>query len=180
MKKEQQTLVVIIVCFVVFIFVYFSLLLSPIRKKIVEVKNTISKESDRLREAKILEEQLPQLKQETQMLRLQIEQLKQKLPTSPNIPELIKIIGKEAQYYNIKISNLTPKEINSSPKEFNEIPFSINFMTNYHSLGQFLASIAQGKRIFAAQNLQLNYSPTAQTDLNLSGSCILIAYTLKK
>jgi F0F1-type ATP synthase membrane subunit b/b' len=70
MKKEQQTLVVIIVCFVVFIFVYFSLLLSPIRKKIVEVKNTISKESDRLREAKILEEQLPQLKQETQMLKI--------------------------------------------------------------------------------------------------------------
>jgi Tfp pilus assembly protein PilO len=179
MKKDQQTLIIIIVGFVFFVFVYFSMLLSPTRKKIAEVKNTISKESDRLREAKILEEQLPQLKQETQMLQLQIEQLKQKLPAEPNIPELLKIIGKEAQYHNVKISNITPKEINTSPKEFNEVPFSINFVTNYHNLAQFFVFLAQGKRIFATQNLQLNYSPT-QTDLNVSGTCILIAYTLKK
>jgi len=179
MKKDQQKLFLIILCFVAFMFIYYNLLLLPLRKKIVEVKKNISEESARLNKARILKEQLPQLKQETEMLRLQIEQLKQKLPTTPNIPELIKIIGKEAEYYNVKISNLTPKEINSSPKEFNEIPFSINFMTNYHNLAQFLASIAQGRRIFAAQNLQLNYSQTTQTDLNLSGTCILIAYTLK-
>jgi Tfp pilus assembly protein PilO len=179
MKKEQQTLVVVGLCFIVFIFVYFSLLLSPIRKKIAEVNQVIAKETNRLNEAKMLKEQLPQLRQETQMLQILIEELKQKLPTSPNVPQLIKIMGKEAQYYNIKISNIVPGAVNTSPKEFNEIPFTINFTTNYHNLAQFFTSLAQGKRIFAVVSLQLNYSHSTQADLNISGNCALIAYTLK-
>jgi len=179
MKKEQQTLLIVVASFIVFIFIYFSLLLSPIRKKIVEINQIISKEAKRLEEAKMLQEQLPQLKQETQMLQHLIEELKQRLPTSPNIPELIKIMSKEAEYYNIKISNIVPGAIDTSPKEFNEIPFTINFVTNYHNLAQFFASLVQGKRIFAVLSLQINYTPSTQTSLNVSGNCALVAFTLK-
>ncbi len=180
MKKQQQTLVVIAIALIGFIFLYFNFLWSPLNKQIAQTKKTIGEKSNKLREAKQLEEQLPKLKQDTQLLQLQIAELEKKLPNQANIPELIKIISKESQYYNVKISNLVTRDIDTSLKEFNEVPFSINFTTNYHSFAQFLTRIAQGGRIFAIRDLNLSYSPNpADKDNYLAGSCILFSYTLK-
>lgn len=179
MKKEHQVLIFIGVGFIGLLIVYFNFLLSPLNKKITVVKQEIDKKSRELREAKMLEQQLPQLKQETQMLQSLIAELEKKLPTKPNIPELIKIISKDSQYYNVKISNIITKDIVTSAKEFNEIPFSINFITNYHNLAQFLTSIAQGKRIFATRDLMLNYTPSSDKSNYISGNCTIFSYTLK-
>ncbi len=180
MKKEQQTLIIIVMALVGFIFIYLNLLWKPLNKQIAQTKKNISEKLDKLKEAKQLEEQLPKLQQDTQLLQLQIAELEKKLPKQPNVPELIKIISKEAQYYNLKILNLTVRDIDSSPKEFNEIPFSINFTTNYHNLAQFLTKIAQGSRIFAIKDLNLDYLPNPTEKNNyLSGSCIIFSYTLK-
>lgn len=180
MKKEHQNLAIVIISLVAFIFLYFNFLLLPLNKQIEQIKKTIAEKSEKLKEAKQLEEQLPKLKQEIQLLQLQITNFEKRLPKQANIPELIKIISKEAQYHNIKIFNLVPKDIDTSAKEFNEVPFSINFIANYHSLAQFLTKIAQGNRIFAIRDLNLNYTPNpAEKENYLSGSCILFSYTLK-
>ncbi|MCS7227687.1 MAG: type 4a pilus biogenesis protein PilO, partial [Endomicrobia bacterium] len=173
MKKEQQSLVLVIVCFIIFVVIYFNLLFLPLNKQISVVKQKISEKSSELKKAKMLKAQLPQLKRETQMLELQIAELEKKLPTKPDIPELIKIISKDSQYYNVKILNITTKDIVTTPKDFNEIPFSINFITNYHNLAQFLTSIAQGKRIFAARDLVLSYSPSGDKSNYLNGNCTI-------
>ncbi|MCS7231942.1 MAG: type 4a pilus biogenesis protein PilO [Elusimicrobiota bacterium] len=178
-KKQQQILVMLIGGFVLFLFIYYKLLLSPINKGISEKIKLIDEKSKKLQKAILLAESLPLLKQETQILELQIAELEKKLPTKPNIPELIKIIGKVSQAYNIKISNITTKSIDTSAEKYSEIPFSISFTANYHSLGQFLTNIAQEKRIFAVKDLVMTYTPTTSKDNYLNVNCIIFSYALK-
>lgn len=179
MKKQQQTLVVILSIFVLFVFFYFRMLLIPLNRGISEKVRLIEEKSKKLQEAILLAESLPLLKQQTEILQLQIADLEKRLPNKPDIPELIKIINKESQYYNIKLTNITIKELDTSAREYIEIPFSVNFTANYHSLAQFLTSIAQQKRIFAARDLVINYSPTTTKDNYLNVSGVIFAYALK-
>ncbi|MEN3013052.1 MAG: type 4a pilus biogenesis protein PilO [Endomicrobiia bacterium] len=182
MKKQQQTLIGIIVAFGIFVLFYFRVLLLPLNKKISEKIRLIGEKNKKLQEAILLQESLPLLQQQTEALKIQVADLEKKLPNKPDIPELIKIISRVSSYYNIKISNITTKEMDTSAKDYNEIPFSISFTTNYHNLAQFLASIAQEKRIFAARDLVLTYSAGSSAGskdnyLNISG--VIFSYVLK-
>ncbi len=179
MKKEQQVLVIIVVGIIAFLFIYFKFLLLPLNSEIKAVRSDIKKKSDQLEEARKLESELPQLREETQALEQEIAKLEKKLPTKPDIPQLIKIISKNSQYYNVKISNIVIKDMITSSQEFNEIPFSINFVSNYHNLAQFLVSIAQGERIFAARDLVINYTGSTEKSNYLAGNCTIFSYTLK-
>lgn len=178
-KQQQQVLLAIIVGFVLFVLFYFKVLLLPLNKGISEKVRLIEEKTKKLQEAILLAESLPLLKQQTELLQLQIADLEKKLPNKPDIPELIRIINKESQYYNIKLTNITIKEIDTSPKEYIEIPFSVNFTANYHTLAQFLTSIAQQKRIFAAKDLVISYMPTGSKDNYLNVSGVIFSYALK-
>lgn len=179
MKKQQQLLIGILAGFILFVFFYFRILLLPLNKGISEKIRLIEEKSKKLQEAILLAESLPLLKQQTEFLQLQIADLEKRIPNKPDIPELIRIINKQSQYYNIRLTNITIKELDTSPKEYIEIPFSVNFNTNYHSLAQFLASLAQEKRIFAARDLIVNYVGTTSKDNYLNISGIIFAYALK-
>ncbi len=180
MKKEYQNLIAIFIGVVFVIFLYFKFLLSPLNKKIVLTEKNIIEKSQQLRKAKILAESLPFLQQETQFLKFEIEEFEKKVPKETNIPELLKIISKESQNYNIKILRIDKQDIVSLAREFNEIPFKLNFKCSYHNLGQFLTSIAQQKRIFSTANLKLRYEGiTSSTDEHINGECLVIAYILK-
>ncbi|MFN3550371.1 MAG: type 4a pilus biogenesis protein PilO [Endomicrobiia bacterium] len=181
MKKEHQNLIAIGIVAVFLIFLYFRFLLIPLNKKIVETEKKIIEKSQELKKAKILAESLPFLQQETQFLQVEIEELEKRVPKETNIPELLKIISKESQDYNIKILRIDKQNIISLAKEFDEVPFKLNFKCSYHNLGQFLTNLAQQRRIFATSNLKLRYeaTTTSSTDDYINGECIVIAYTLK-
>ncbi|MCS7151489.1 MAG: type 4a pilus biogenesis protein PilO [Endomicrobia bacterium] len=178
MTKDQQILVAVVVGLLFVVFIYFRFLLLPINKRISATREEIDKKTEKLIEAKELSKALTDLKQYIEILKTYVAELERKVPTKPDIPELIKIISKESQNYNVKITNIVVRDIDSSANEFNEIPFSINFSTNYHDFAQFLTSIAQGRRIFSARDVILNYSPGKDT--NLTGSCTILAYALKQ
>lgn len=178
MKKEQQVLIGIGIVTVFVLFIYFKLFLIPLNKQILITREEIIKKQQKLDEAKWLASTLPNLKQYTEILRKYVEELEKKVPSKPEIPELIKIISKESQNYNVKITNIVVKDLDTSAKEYNEIPFSVNFNTNFHNFAQFLTTLAQGRRLFSARNVLLNYTHGKET--NLTGSCILVAYSLKQ
>lgn len=178
MKKEQQVLIAIGIGVIFILFLYFKFLLIPINKRISDTRDEITKKQKKLVEAKALASTLPNLKQYIEILKQYVVELEKKVPVKPDIPELIKIISKESQNYNVKVTNIIVGDMGTSAKEFNEIPFTINFNTNFHDFAQFLTNIAQGKRLFSALNVTLNYAPAEK--LNLRGSCIIVAYTLKQ
>jgi len=73
---------------------------------------------------------------------------------------------------------LQPLNIDKFAPQLNEIPFTLNFTCNFHSLGQFLAELAQAKRIIAARDITLSSSGSEKYSVN--GTCIVYAFSLKK
>lgn len=179
MKKEQQILIIIGIIFLAVLFIYFKFMFIPLTKQIAEVKKNISEKKAKLDEMKMIIDQLPLLRQEKEKLNLQIAELEKKLPAKPNIPELIKIITKESQYYNVKITNFVTNDI-VTEKKYCEVPFRINFTTSYHNFALFVTDISQTDRIFAIRDLSLNYNPSAEKENNLNGTCIIFSYTQPK
>ncbi len=177
MKKEQQILIFICIGILFYVYIFFKIVLAPVNKKISETKRMISEKQQKVTEAEIAKSQLPLLQSETKRLELEIAELEKKVPKEVNLPELIKIISKVSQYFGIKLQTLSYQSIDTSPPQYNEIPFSISFTASYHNLGQFLAAIAQEKRIFASKNLVLNY--TGDKENSVTGTFILYAYALK-
>lgn len=177
MKKEQQMLVIIGVGIIFFIYSFFKFIFIPTNIKISQMKKSISEKTAKLEEARLLAENLPKLQQETKMLELEIVELEKKIPKQTDLPSLIKIISRQAQNYGIKINSLVPQVIDSSSPQYKEIPFSISFSGNFHSLGQLLTELAQGERIIASRDLSLTYSNVK--DYTVNGTCIIYAFSLK-
>lgn len=182
MKKEYNSLILIIFCTFILIVGFFKFLLSPVNKKISNLEKKIIEKTQELQKTRVLAEKFSVLKEEIKLLQKEIEIFEKRVPKETNLPELLKIVSKEAENYNVKISKLEKQVENLSPPEFKEIPFVIYFKCNYHNLGQFLSVLAQNKRIFTGTSLNLRYSFTGtptRTDNFIEGDCTLFAYSLK-
>lgn len=177
MKKEQQVIVVIGLGLIFYLYAFFNFMYFPLNKNISELKKSIEEKTKKVKEAKLLAESLPQLKQETEILNKEIAELEKKLPRNTDIPSVIKIVSRQSQNFGIKINSLTPRDIDISAPRYKEIPFTLDFSGSFHSVGQLLTELAQGNRIIGCRDLVLN----RQDDKNypISGNCIIYAFSLK-
>lgn len=179
MKKEYQNFIILTVIFIFIVAVYFNFLFFPTNKKIKETQENILLKTKQIKDAERLKDRLPILKNEIKLLEEASKQLEEKLPKDVGLPQLIKILSKEAYNYNIKIAKLAKQDI-ISLGDFNEIPISLNFRSEYHNLAQFLISLAQNKRIFAVYQLTLKYQPTTEKqENNLECIGVICSYSSK-
>ena len=123
---------------------------------------------------------LPALQLEYATLQQDLLSLEKQLPTDKDLPNIIRVITRQALQENLQFVKLAPKP-SVHQTYFEIIPFDLQFSGGLHALARFLAALGQQDRIFQAQNVNLTMNsssdPQLGTILNISLLIQTYAYT---
>jgi len=183
-KKQQQTLVGIIIVIIGLIYVMQSYLVGPLSKSIKEKSDELSRVNAEIQTLKIQSLELPRIRKQLEYLQSEVADLEKFLPREKELPSLLKAITRTASNYQVKILNISPAGTSEKDK-YTEHIFNISAQSTYHSLAMFLAEISQGGRIISSRDL--NFSPLmsappapgARPSNTISVNFQLVAYTYK-
>jgi type IV pilus assembly protein PilO len=181
LTKQQQQLVAILLLFVVGGgYVYWNYMLKPTMAQITEREARYKDLTAKIETAERQARRLPALQLEYATLQQDLSLLEKQLPTDKDLPNIIRVLTRQALQENLQFTKLAPKP--SVKQEYFEIiPFDVQFSGTLQSLARFLASLGQQDRIFQAQNLNLTVISSAEpqlgTMLNISLLIQTYAYT---
>jgi len=181
-KQLQQNLIALAIFFVALCFVYYKYLVTPLKLKFNDSLQQRQQTEERLNEMKRRAMELPKLQAEMKLLEEEVSSLEKLLPKDKEIPNLLRIVTKTAQRYQLKIVNFSPVGM-SAQANYNEVPFQMTVQGTYHGLAHFLSELGQESRILSARDIVLSTGQqTAQKGgdpVTINASFTLVAYTFK-
>ena len=178
-KNIQNNLIILVVLTAFLAFGYFKYIISPLNAKYSEGLKKLKLVESKLADTKRKALELPKLQADMKNLEMQVADLEKLLPKDKDIPDLLRIVTKTAQKYQLRITNITPGSV-TSQANYNEIPFQMTVQGTYHALAYFLSDIGQESRILSVKNV--NFASNTQTKENtntVNVNFTLIAYTFK-
>jgi len=167
LTKQQQQLIAILVAGVLGGgYVYWNYMFKPTLAKINVRQAKYNELIGKIETAERQARRLPALQNELAKLQNELGSLEKQLPKDKDMPNIIRILTREALQENLQFVRLAPKPP-TRQQYFEIIPFDLQFYGTLHSLGRFLASLGQQDRIFQTQNVSL--SPSGGQTESLQG-----------
>ena len=155
LTKQQQQIIVLLVIFIGGGgYGYWNFLLKPTLARIEQNEKKYEDLISKIEKAQRQARRLPALKNELEKLKVELADLEKQLPTGKDVPNIIRVLTREALRENLNFINVSPKKV-LNKQYFEIIPFGISFDGSLHGLARFLASLGQQQRIFKAENITL-------------------------
>ncbi len=153
---NTKFLLVLIVSAVGIYYFYNKYSYQPRKKKIEQLNQELIELKNKLAEQQVRMENLQETKRELDSLVVIWRNSQILLPDKKDIPgwfDDMMAASRSAGVNILQFKPLPPKP--SSDQKYTEYPFQIKFKATYHSLGAYLAAIANHPRITRVSNLQL-------------------------
>ena len=139
--------------------VYFSTHLLPWTfpsgsEKIAELKSQYEQKSAELARARASVADLPRFEAEYDQLHQRWEMASELLPTERQLPTLLRKITLAGQQTGVTFTMFRPGAV--QPADYHtEMPIAVSVSGDFHSVGSFLAELANMRRIVTVSNLKL-------------------------
>jgi Tfp pilus assembly protein PilO len=95
------------------------------------------------------------LKQKTEAYRGTLENLRQLVPASGEVPGLIDAITTRAKIRGVTVASLNPQPVEPGPAPFDTHRYRVSVIGRYDQVGEFLTDIANLRRIIVPQDVHL-------------------------
>lgn len=95
------------------------------------------------------------LKQKTEAYRGTLENLRQLVPASGEVPGLIDAITTRAKIRGVTVASLNPQPVEPGPAPFDTHRYRVSVIGRYDQVGEFLTDIANLRRIIVPMDVQL-------------------------
>ncbi len=153
-KLTNQEMGAIAILFAAGLWAYWKYLYTPLKGEIARLEQDLSQKQSQLETTRQAAQELEFLEAEFKVIEMEAKEMEKKLPTSKDLPKLIRDITKTLEKHKITVYNFTPSK--ESPKTyFSEIPISLQISGNYHNLANFLADIGQYERVINTYDVNL-------------------------
>ncbi len=150
---------------------------QPTRQRIVELRADFEKKSSDLARARQAVADLPRFQAEFAALHERYELASELLPLEKEFPGLLRKLTLTGQQAGIEFQTVQPQ----GPVEqgnYTELPIRITVHGGYHQVGQFLAQIANLRRIVNVSNLAISSKQSADSDATCEATFTASAYVL--
>ncbi|MBM9536600.1 type 4a pilus biogenesis protein PilO [Desulfobulbus alkaliphilus] len=154
---------------------FYFFLFQPQSTRMASLTNQIRVSTEELRTVQRAARELPRHQQEFAAVQQQFEELSVLLPTSQEIPDLLRNISDLGRRAGLDFLSFVPgAEI---PRDFfAEIPVDIRIRGPYHNLGAFLDAVSKLDRIVTVNNISMDKAGEEGTEILLNSSCRLLTY----
>ena len=123
-------------------------------EKIAELKSQYEQKSAELARARASVADLPRFEAEYDQLHQRWEMASELLPTERQLPTLLRKITLAGQQTGVTFTMFRPGAV--QPSDYHtEMPIAVSVSGDFHSVGSFLAELANMRRIVTVSNLKL-------------------------
>lgn len=128
---------------------------SEKKQMIGELQQNLDAKQAEIRKGEIALAKLEELQRDIAALEVKLEDLKQILPTAPEMGDLLKWIKSLADQTNLELQTFKPEAL--ADQEFlREQPVTMQVIGNYHQLGLFYDRISKYARIINVENVKMS------------------------
>jgi len=163
--------ILVVMIFLAFWFLDYSPMLSEQQSK----ERTLGELLDRKEELENLKESQAKVLDQVQELRAQILLAEDKLPSSAQLPQLLKHIHDKAKTAGLKIKNFQ-RLSEKSQEYYVEIPVEMELEGTYMELSNFLQFVSNMNRIVNLRNLSLTRTDDSRGKLQISALATTYRY----
>lgn len=154
---------VMVVPSLIFLILFFFLVFNPKTKQIKSLNATIAKQDNEIKTAEVKTRRLAELKKENERLKMQLAELKEKMPEEKEVSALLKQVSDLGLTSGLAILLWKPtaSKTKKGPQEeatadiYVEIPVQVEMMGEYHNFGVFYSHISRLKRIVNISNIKM-------------------------
>ena len=151
---------------------------QPTAQRIGELKADFEKKSNDLARARQAVADLPRFQAEFAALHERYELASELLPLDKEFPGLLRKLTLTGQQAGIEFQLVQPEGI-VEQGNYTELPIRVTVRGGYHQIGQFLAQIANMRRIVNVSNLAIASHQSAESAASCEASFTATAYMLK-
>jgi type IV pilus assembly protein PilO len=127
---------------------------SEKQAQIEELQQQLDSKQQEIRKGEIALAKLEELQRDIAALEVKLGELKQILPTAPEMGDLLKWIKSLADQTNLELQVFKPEAL--ADQEFlREAPVTMEVIGNYHQLGLFFDRISKYARIINVENVRM-------------------------
>lgn len=128
---------------------------SAKNKQIEQLTQTLEERQAEIRKGRLALAKLEELQRDIASLERKLDDLKQILPTAPEMGDLLKWIKSLSDQTNLELQIFNPMPMGE--QEFlREQPITMEVVGNYHQLGLFFDRISKYARIINVENVRIN------------------------
>lgn len=181
-KKEKYLIYVLVIC--IFLYIYYSLFLNPIFKKIDVVKSDIKSCSIEVNKIRNAETIISNQKDEAESLKAALEEAFNAIPDTEKNPEIAYNLRQLGDINRVSIENLgfeeamnlneeedknTENQQSNNPQysKIYAVPVTVEVLGDYNSIMNFISSIEKDTRISNISTVSIN---ERANDPKLSGT----------
>lgn len=164
-SQRDQSMVLLALCGVLGIGAYWYLYLEPKGQELVAVEShieTLTLQNERAK-SELARGNPEQLRQEALEYRRNLEVMRQLVPTSNEVPDLLEQVSTAARRVGLDLEGVEPEPVIGGDM-FDTYRYRISLTGDYHAVGAFMANVGSLTRIIAPVNLQLKTAPPSQQD----------------
>ena len=147
--------------------------------QIEELQKQLDQRNEEIRKGELALKKLEELKRETAALERKLEDLKQILPTEPEMGDLLKWIKSLADQTNLDLIVFNPQPL--ADREFlREQPIVMQVVGNYHQLGLFYDRISKYARIINVEDVRINPNMDRKVKATIRADFVAKTYIYKE
>jgi type IV pilus assembly protein PilO len=136
---------------------FWFVLYSPLSTEIQSAESTLAEKVEKRQKLQQLKESQKKIKDRIEELESEIVVAEDKLPSSAQIPRLLKLLHEKAKTAGLEIQDFT-RMTNNQKEYYVEIPVSMKLAGNYGELMSFFQFVERMNRIVNFKNLSLSRS----------------------
>jgi len=160
----------------VVLYVYWSLVYTPVSKAIETDRKTAQELNQKLASAKSKAGQLSKVQAEMASLQIDVAELEKLLPKTRELPSLLRVFTHRAEANGLQLSSFRPSRPVSKGL-YDEVPYDVTATSSLNGIGHFLTAMGKGERLFAARNLSLTAnSSKADPSKTVNATFTLVAF----
>lgn len=133
---------------------FYAWYLQPLRETSLRQEQTLETLRAQVQQAKLVQAQLPQFKQEVARQRSRLERFKATLPSEKETPELMKRLQELAETNHLNIKTFTPQQT-VRQDFYADWPIQMSLEGNFHNLGEFFERVGRMNRLMNVGDLTI-------------------------
>lgn len=166
---DTKFLLILIVVVGGIYYAYYTYSYKPKKRKIEELNKEILDLKNELATLQVQVQNLEETKRKLDSLMIVWQKVQVLLPDKKDVPAWFDEMIAASRRAGVNVVSFKPSSPNQTDK-YTRYPFELQFKATYHSLGAYLASIANHPRITRVTNLQLNSVSESDHVWTLEGS----------
>jgi len=148
--------------------------LSAKKDRVEDLRSTLEQKQIEIRKGRQATAKLDELERDIAALEMKLSDLRQILPTEPEVGDLLRWIKSLADQTNLDLRKFNPGSL-VEQELVKEQPIQMDVVGNYHQLGLFYDRVSKHARIINVENVRIK--PT--NDNSVRGATISASFTAK-